>query len=232
MRNLLMICLAGLILSSIVSCKKDPPIIDEGIQKINFNNPEVGQISKYLLLSGENIKHTANTRYEYIQDTMVAEIVEQEGDKYLIKEYLTLGSASLNGENHVSFPDSTIYYFLVKNPDMIRIENTDRRLVSRIFFLRSAQTEGLETEEFHDLKIEMPSWKPSIPFTTNYINAYLEAFELFGESYEHLNVTIENRPMQNRSSGYTHVYSMKTGLVRSSTYSSLTSQGFGWDLIP
>lgn len=202
------------------------------IQKINFQNPEVGQRSQYVLLLGENIKHTANTRFEYMSDTLVAEIVEKEGDKYLINEYLTSNSASLLNEDNVANPNDTISYFLIKNPEMIQIENLERRKPSRLFFLRSSDTEGLVTEENHDLPLKMESWKPTIPFTKNYITGYLEAYRLFEATYEHLNVVIENRPMVNRSSGYTHVYSMNNGLVRSSTYSDITSKGFGWDLIP
>ena len=233
MRNYFVLCLVGFLLPSNFSCKKDPQIVpDSSVQKINFQNPEVGQVSQYVLLLGENIKHTANARFEYKTDTLIAKIVEQDGDKYLLNEYLTLGSASLINEDNVANPEDTVAYFLIKDPEMIRIQNTDRRKTSRLFFLRNAETEGLAIEEFHDLPLKMETWKPKIPFTKNYITGYLEAFSLKGETYDHLNVIIENRPMLNRSSGYSHIYSMKNGLVRSSTYSDITGKGIGWDLIP
>ncbi len=230
MRELFLFSLTGLLLLGTFSCKKDKPLDIQTTPNINFESPEVGQISKYILLQGENIKHTANTFFEYLPDTLVAEIIEKEDDKYLIKEYLTEGSASLNGENYVSFADSTLYYNLIKSDTALTIQNLHFRIKSRLFFYPN-QEDGIRNREFHDLPVNMETWKTSLPFTTQYIECYVENLQLLEREYPHLNVQINNLPMRSGSSGYTHVYSMKHGLVRSARYSDLTGKGFGWDLI-
>jgi len=230
MRELIILCLAGIFLLSINACKKEPVEIIETTD-VNFNNPKVGNFRHYVLLQGENIRDRENHNYEYLNDTLRIEIIDIDENGYLIEEKLTEGSASLNGENNVSFPSQIVSYYLTISDEMISIKNLHPRVKSRLFFIPD-EIEELQTAEYDELEIEMESWKTNLPFNTTFQLAFLEDFELLGKMYEHLNGVINNSPMQNEMSGYTHVYSMKEGLVRSSNYSWHTSKGFGWDLLP
>ena len=222
--------MAGIFLLCLFSCKKDPiKIIEE--TKVNFENPKVGNFSHYVLLQGENIRDRDNNSYEYMTDTLRIEIVDIDENGYLIEETLTAGSASLNGENNVSFPTQTISYYLNISDEMVSIKNLHTRIKSRLFFMPD-EIEGLQTAKYEDLEVKMESWKTSLPFQTKFQLAFLENFELLGKMYDHLNVVINNDPMKDQLSGYTHIYSMKDGLVRSSSYSAHTDKGFGWDLLP
>ena len=230
MRELILMCLTGIFLLSLFSCKKDPVLIIE-TTNVNFDKPKVGNFSHYVLLQGENIKDRENQNYEYINDTLRIEIMDIDDNRYLIEEKLTPGSASLNGENYVAFPAETISYYLSITDEMVSIQNLHPRIKSRLFFMPE-EIDGLQTETYSELEVKMESWKTSLPFNTIFQLGYLEDFELLGKMYDHLNVVINNSPMKENRSGYTHVYSMKDGLVRSSNYSSQTSKGFGWDLLP
>lgn len=213
------------------NCSKDDPHPDKP-QKINFAQPEVGQISRYVLLKGEDYKSRINFNFDYLADTLVAEIIQKDTGGFLVKEYLAPGSVSLNGANNVAFADSTIYYYLKIEHDRLKIKNLHFRITSRLFFGNPIQSEGIDLQDFEDLKVAFNGWKTNLPYTTSVFYAFAENHIQFEEVYDRLNVLIDNRPMQNRSSGFTHVYAKKHGLVRSSQYSWYTSQGFGWDLLP
>ncbi len=230
MRKSILLSMAGILLLCLFSCKKDPVLIIEET-KVNFENPKVGNFSHYVLLQGQNIRDREDQYFEYVFDTLRIEIVAIDESGYLIEESLTEGSASLNGENYVSFPTKIVSYYLNISDEMISIKNLHPRIKSRLFFMPD-EIEGLQIEKYEELEVEMESWKTSLPFQTKFQLAYLENFELFGKMYEHLNVVINNNPMKDQLSGYTHIYSMKDGLVRSSSYSAQTGKGYGWDLLP
>jgi hypothetical protein len=214
-----------------ISCQKDEVAHSKPAEKINFQSPEVGQASRYLLLRGDDYKNNANSSFSYLPDTLAIEIVEKHRDTLLLKEYLTPGSVSLNGQNNVAFADSTIYYDLLLESDMLYLRNRHFRMTSRLFFLPSPP-EGLSLRAYDNLEVAFQGWKTELPYATNLQTAFAENFELLGVMYDHLNILIDNRAMKNKSQGCTHVYSRKHGLVRSSQYSWYTGKGYGWDLLP
>ena len=61
---------------------------------------------------------------------------------------------------------------------------------------------------------------------------YTENYTLFGKTYGFLNVIVENSAMALDGNGETYVFSKPCGIVRSSTYSWWTQEGYGWDLLP
>lgn len=215
----------------LVGCRKDG---DETIVagKISFQDPQVGQRSMYVSLVGDDYKQLNNHHFEYLADTLIAEIMEKDTAGYLVREYLTSGSASLNGASYVAFADSTIYYYLRFEQDEIHIKNLHPRLTSRLFFFNTSVDESLPMQDFTDLQVEFKGWKTNIPYSTNLYKAFVVDYRQFDAVYDRLNVMIDNRPMKNRGAGHTHVYSAKHGLIRSCQYSWYTSKGFGWDLLP
>ena len=235
LRKSILIALTGIFLLGIFSCQKEEnPIIeiDPAIEsnQINFSSPKVGQKSQYILLIGEDIKDKNNQNFEYKNDTLEIEILESTDNGYLVEERLTQNSASLNGENNVAFPSKSIQFLLKIEDGNIEIENLHVRLESRLFHIN--ENDQLVTSKFDDLEIKMESWKTNLPFQMIFQTGYLTDYQLFDKQYPHLNVMINNRPMQEELSGYTHIYSPENGLVRSSTYSYHNGSGFGWDLLP
>ncbi len=226
--------LLGAVLSCflILSCQKDKPVEPERLGNISFEAPKIGQLSRYILLKGDNYKNDQSFDFSYYPDTLEVEIVDETEDGFLIEERLSPNSISLNGENHVPFADSTINYYLQFDQGMLKVKNVHFRMTSRLFFIQTEFVPGLELEPFESLAVEFKGWKTNLPYNSNVYKAHTEGLELFGKTYEFLNVYIENRPMEEKGSGATHAYSLKEGLVRSSYYSWWTGQGFGWDLLP
>lgn len=75
-------------------------------------------------------------------------------------------------------------------------------------------------------------WKTSLPSWADRYEGYTKNYSLFGRTYSYLNVIVENSAMASDGNGETYIFSKPFGIVRSSTYSAWTSQGYGWDLIP
>ena len=231
LRKSQLFCLAGIFLLSIFSCQKETPEPNENISnQVNFNNPLIGQKSEYVLLLGENIKDKNNQNFEYKQDTLSIEVIEKIENGFILEEKLTDFSASLNGENNVAFPSFSIQLLLKTEDQQITIQSLHSRIKSRLFHLN--EDDALQMELLNDLRLEMESWKTNLPFQPINQTGYLSNYSLFTQTYSRLNVIINNFPMQDELSGYTHVYSPEYGLVRSSSYSPHNGKGFGWDLLP
>ena len=63
-------------------------------------------------------------------------------------------------------------------------------------------------------------------------SGFVENFTLFGETYERLNVIVDDTAMQVDGPGQTFVYAEESGIVRSAGSSAWTGVGWGWDLLP
>lgn len=213
----------------ITSCQKDDLSPDNNF--VNFKSPQVGQQSRFVLFKGEDYKSNTNFDFTYTNDTLVIEVLEKKSDGYYVREFLSPGSASLNGQNNVAFADLEIYYFLEKNGNLIRIKYPNFRQNSRLFLFPSEFGGTINLEETVDPQVEVKGWKTNLPYSTGYVEA-ATSLDLFGKSYKNLNFMMDNRPMKQRGSGITHIYNKDYGMVRVSEYSSLTGKGYGWDLLP
>lgn len=211
------------------SCSKDGDgLFSRSSKTIVFDKMKVGQKSQYVLLKGEDYKNPDNIIFEYAADTMVIEIVAEDENGFIAEEYLTAGSASLNGEYHVAFPENIFtYYFNIKD-NQLTIVPINEREISRVFFL---EDNSLPLEKNHDLEVSIEGWKTSLPYKAQYFMAHVKDYSLFDKAYDFLNVMINNEKMDENQPGYTHIYAPNVGLVRSSQYSPETNKGFGWDLL-
>lgn len=219
------------------SCKKEPiePIVVINPHgNINLTNPKIGQQSRYVLFRGEDIKDNENFNYEYLPDTLAVEIVAEDENGYMVKEFLTAGSRSLNGENNVAFADSTWYYYIYvdQEDESLKVKQRGNYYRTRLFFLYNENERGLSTQQIASPTTEIMGWKTSLPFAKELVSARVNDFNVFGQQYESLNVVIDNRPMQESLPGSTHVFSLEEGLIRSAEYSDFDGRGYGWDVLP
>lgn len=85
---------AFLLISACQKEKLEPHLPDAG-EQIRFDRPEVGQRSRYIPLEGEKyFAPQATDQWRYLPDTLIVEIVSQEGPGFLLKERLSAGSFS------------------------------------------------------------------------------------------------------------------------------------------
>lgn len=223
----LVLCTLAICLSA---CQKDNISPEDHL--VNFNSIKVGQQSKFILFKGEHYQSSADHSFTYFSDTLVVEVVARKPDGYFVREYLTPGSISLNGENHVAFADTDIFYYILKTGNVIAIKHDHFRLRSRLFVFPDENTFEIDLNQPVSPRVSIKGWKTNLPYSTNYIAAYLPEMELFGKSYKDLSVMVDNRPMKSKGSGITHIFNRRYGMVRVAQYAALTGQGFGWDLLP
>lgn len=215
------------------SCKKKEIELPEETELgvINFMSPQIGQKSHYRLFRGEDIRDNSNNNFEYLDDTLVVEIISEDENGFLTQEYLTPHSRSLNGENNVAFADSTWYYYLSIEEQVLQVKQLTGYNRTRLFFLSPGGDQGLNLQPIASPRLEVLGWKTNVPFAEEFTAGMLQDYRQFEKSYPHLNVVIENRPMQEGLPGYMHIFSAEEGLVRSAEYSDLNGLGFGWDAL-
>lgn len=216
-------------------CQKDtsdtPEPEIETAGNINLLSPEIGQKSKYVLFRGFDIKDNNNYDFEYLPDTLSAEVVSADENGWLIKENLTPGSASLNGEHNVAFADSTWYYYIYVEDQALKIKQRGNYYRTRLFFLEDNSERGLSLLRIASPATTLNGWKTMLPFDKNYQAAMTTDYEQFGTKYAHLNIIIDNRLMTENLPGNTHIFSLEEGLIRSMEYSDFDGRGYGWDAL-
>lgn len=221
------------------ACQKDPIVqpIDPAIinGNIRFDLLAVGQSSAYQLLVGENYKDPANHSFRYFNDTLIASVVAEDENGFLIKEELSAHSQSLiSGPSRVAYADQTFYYYLYVDEaeDAVKMRPMMDYHRARLFFPSEQHGLNLPLELMNDPELEMTSWKTSMKYQEGYEMGTVRNLEVNLGRYAQVNVQIDNRALRNDLPGQTHVYAPQHGLVRSSQYSAQTRIGFGWDLLP
>ncbi len=224
------------LLLTAIACEKENSISPDNGQsqadKINLSKVRTGQINKYVLFIGEDYKDAENAHFQYLSDTLLIEVIEEDSAGYLIKEYLSPGSASLHGEHNVSHPSEAAYYYLTVEQDMLNVQYRDFHSSSRLFSNGSPNSFQLPFNYDCLLEVKLNGWKTSIPPAENLLCGFIKNAIILEKNYERLQVYIDNRELLNNQPGYTHLYSSTTGLVRTIQYSLWTNKGYGWDLVP
>jgi hypothetical protein len=164
------------------SCQKDNISPEDSL--LNFNQIKVGQKSTFILFKGENYQSNADFSFSYIADTLVVEVVAQKPDGFFVREYLTPGSISLNGENHVAFADTDIFYYIKRAGNSVTIKHDHFRLRSRLFVFPDEENFAIELNEPVSPEVFIKGWKTNLPYSTNYAEAFLPEMELFGKTYK------------------------------------------------
>lgn len=222
----------------LVSCKKEgveptnDPEKPDSIEQIDLANMEVGQLNKYKLLLGQRY-YAADSHqdFEYTEDTLTVEILAEENGRFQWLEHT---------ENPQFGAKDSISYWVSIEGDSLVIEPIDDAYSTHLFYGlhlntwsgKAGQAMKIPIHEIQQTECEVQGWKTTLPYQESYREAYDEQFSLFGVDYGRVNVIIDNIPMQLDGNGKTYVYSLDRGIVRTSTYSWWTGQGFGWDLLP
>ena len=214
------------------SCKKEavPYNNFNNPDKISFENMAVGQKSKYLELTGEGYYSHNTDSFVYTDDSLSLEIISQDANGFLVEErdhYTGTVSNWLEYEK-----DSVYYYYFKVENDTLKIKpKNNPYLRSRIFGYHVGHT-GLPLAEYTNNPIEIQGWLTSVPYCECYHDGYTKDFTLFDETYDRLNVIVQDSPMALDGNGETYLWSKQHGIVRFVTYSWWTQTGHGWNLLP
>lgn len=217
------------LLALLFSCKKDDPynVPDPVSNRIRFDALAVGQVSRYIGLTGSYLD---NNYFEYSDDTLQLEIIAKDDKGYKVKEtlrYVGYVSNWLDWEK-----DSVFFYYLRIKDDTLFVKPANSTYLNSSIFTYRISKFGFSLKKITSPEVEILGWKTSFPSWTDRYEGYTEGYTLFGKTYDHLNVIVENTPMESDGQGETYVFSKSAGIVRFSTYSPWTQKGYGWDLLP
>lgn len=226
------LALAACAALTLFSCKEgyDPePPTPQSEDHIRFDQLAVGQKSRYLGLTGKNY-HSNSDDFTYTDDTLVLEIVGQDANGFRVRESLHYVGDVFTWLNPDK--DSVYHYYIHIQDDTLRFKAVSGNYIpSRMVEYLISKT-GLPLSNFTNQPITLTGWKTNLGYCECRRTGYALDYELFGQTYPRLNVLIENTPMQYDGNGATYAYDKSVGIVRMSTYSWWTSEGFGWDLLP
>jgi hypothetical protein len=225
----------ALIIGSCTKLSTETPIPVDN-PKVYNDNPimfcglAVGQQSAYILLEGSQYNNNnVLDDFIYVNDTLIVEVIAEDENGFLVKEYLTEGSAPLPMGVY-QIPDSTFQYYLKIENDSLKYFDPDAEYgLNSLLFWYSSGALALDLYDNQEATIE--GWKTSLPYCECNQTGYAPIYELFGVTYEDLNISIRNTDMQVDGPGTTYIYSNLYGMVKSSHYSWWTATGFGWDLV-
>ncbi len=99
-----------------LACTAEP-----GVQNVIFKSLAVGQKSRFVFFTGENYFDTSGLNFQFHPDTLVLEIVDNEDDKFLVRECITPGSQP---HEDLIFPDSVLFYQLRVENNFLRPRRT------------------------------------------------------------------------------------------------------------
>ncbi len=205
-----------------------PPTAYKG-KPIRFDSLAVGQTTLYIALEGEKYNSGENYLFSYTDDTLELAIVAQDTNGFLVAE--SLRYAGDVSQWLAYYKDSVLYYYLQVVDDTLRFKKPGATfLYSQIFHYQLVK-QGLPLAKFNNQILSIEGWKTSLPYCECRRTGYVENYSLLGAEFPYLNVLVENSAMALDGNGETYAYAPRYGLVRSSTYSWWTSNGYGWDLL-
>lgn len=196
---------------------------------IVFSSLAVGQQSLYVRFYGEDYRDPNNLTFEYTPDTLVVEVVHATEDGYVFMEYLRPGSRALEENETFYMPDSIQYLVLIAD-DQLQVFGIDQTYHNSKLFM--SYREPLPLNPIQENKVEIRGWKTSLHYSESYRKGYIIGYQQFDKTYPRLNIVVDDTDMQLDGPGQTFLYAAEVGIVRSSSASWWTGQGWGWDNLP
>lgn len=209
---------------------KDIP--DKG--PMNFESPEIGQRSRFVLFEATYSTLTEEVDFTYHPDTLVMAITDRSSETWIVTEFLTKGSnARLRPTNSPwgSVSDSVFVSNLVIDDDSIQFSRPGNSWVSFTILKEQKFPLTLVSDDF-------PENVGGLPHFTGYLTTlrwmeYVKNYERLGKTFDRLNIYFDYRDVATDGSGLTILYGPTDGLVRMAWVNPWTPDvAAGWDLIP
>ena len=225
-------CILSGLLLLLGACQPEPVPGNLAFQNIiRFDQPAVGQLSRYVRFLGEDISDMQNFRFRYLADTLEVRIIGLDSLGWIAEEQLTPFSESrLGSPDKIPWADSTFRNHFTVNVDSFNIIIIGNQYSFKSHFFRLPRQFSLQPIAHNPTRIN--GWKILEPYCECFLTAYADAYEHFGYLLPRLNVVIDNRAMAVDGPGYLHVYHPDFGFVKVTSYSWWTHAGEGWDLLP
>lgn len=213
------------------ACQKNeaPLVCEHETNLIRFDQPEVGQVSRYVRFSDTNANDDDNN-FNFIKDTLVLEIVSADSGGFKVKESLTPGSNCLTQAENPCHSDAVFYYFKIENDTVLLYDPLEPEVCCPMIFWQSFKlplTTANHVFTVDKWKLEAPASITTCPETGR-----VENFKQFGTDYGTMKVASTlscNRAFDGHD--YTYVYSESKGIVRYYEIGSWVPKAEGWYLL-
>lgn len=195
---------------------------------LRFDNPEVGQRSRYIFFIATTDDVTKTVTLHYYPDTLVLAITGNESNKWVIKEFLTNGSKEGNWR---SFANEEIVRHLTIDKDSAYFSRPANAFFFSYLFLGDSRKIPLQVvNDPAPLNVDcMPFFGIKADIWVQYSTDY----KLHGQFFSHLNEYFDYTPMTTDGHGFMWAYGAPYGIVRWTWVNPWDySKAQGWDLIP
>jgi hypothetical protein len=215
-----------------LACSSEEPVNDwadplKGLPDkgpIRFDNPEIGQRSRYVSFTAIQDMVTKNVTFTYDPDTLVLGVTAKESGKWVIREFISKGSQNLasSEEAVVShlFIDSDSAYFSAPASD---------HFFSWIF---PGLKRAIPLQPVADPAPLNPDCLPFFGYDTKIWSQYTIDYTQHGQTFNHLNDYFDYTEMAGDGLGLMYVYGLPYGIVRWTWVSAWEqNEANGWDLV-
>ena len=222
-----------LALLTVACSSEEPTIVDDWVDPleglpdkgpIRFDNPEIGQRSRYIYFTAIQDMVTKNVTFTYNPDTLVLGITAKESDKWVIREFISKGS-----ENLVS-PDEDVINHLSIDSDSAYFSAADSHFFSWVF---TGAKLAIPLQPVAGPAPSNPNCMPLFGYDTRIWTQYTIDYTQHGQTFDHLNDYFDYTEMAGDGLGLMYAYGPPYGIVRWTWVSAWEqNEAGGWDLIP
>ena len=207
-----------LLILLVISCSNSNESDNINKGNIDFEFPEIGQISVYQKAFGENYIDKTINSYDLLNTFLNVEITSIRKDTIYIKE---------------SIQDSVNYTYAFKiSNDTLNLFKPNSMFLDSHLFGSHFQNYKISLRTNSSNYIEFLGWKTSTNFCECYLNGYTKNFNPFGKEYDSLLAIVDEREMAIDKFGYNFLFSINEGIVLSSKIISWRNTGEVWFLRP
>lgn len=216
----------------IITVKPDPlkGLPDAG--PVRFDNPGIGQRSYYVYFRAIEDKTTKAVSYEYSTDTLVLAITEKKGSRWVMKDFLTAGSYSIQTKKGTFNYDSVFVTLLEIEADSMVFTRPAPDIYSTYFFTFNRNGRlSFPLPPVSDPAAQHPGCSPFFSFSSDTM-AYVLNYVQLGQTFDHLNIYMDYSQVELDGAAITFVYKPSKGFVRTTWFNPMFWDAGGWDLIP
>ena len=194
-------------------------------QPVDFSNLQVGQESRYLFFTGNELSPDISYSGDMLTLTVVA---KTSGDRFTLRESLPSERASVILKDVPVTSDFTLAF----KDGTVRMWGIPESARPGFFYpWVNGNTGPLPLAPVIEPEMKIQGLRP-VQHCGNACFGFVENHLQLGHRYQRLNVLLDDTAMSLDGPGMTALFSAQDGIVRVSTYSAWTGEGYGWDLAP
>lgn len=208
-----------------ISCNKEDNVALNSMDpNMNLENLKVGQKFFFLLAKGDTYEPLSGGNHEYTGDTLEIAVIKKVNNGHLLSEKFTDGSpAKLANESWTEDEFQNIWQ--VRNDSIVIEAYQDSYLSSHLMAHKSLPLQAFTEKE---IQFEGRGFRSG---GTEIAELFVKNYSLLGNTYDQLNVNVNNWGTVVDGPGLTTAYSKAHGIVKFIVFFPMTRDGHSWNRI-